>query len=68
MRTDCRKRPLYVQRQEAGLCVRCGAERNLSRCHCDDCVVLVRLKQRKREGCNPRREGGRGRPPLEVKR
>ena len=64
MRIDCRKRPLYCARQEAGLCVRCGEPRNLSAAYCDRHLLAERLRMRKAASCKPRKVGGRGRPPL----
>ena len=49
---------------DSGNCMICGDPRTLYATHCDACNEKVMAYQRSKTGFQPRKPGGRGRPPL----
>jgi hypothetical protein len=57
-------RKWQLRQKRDGKCVLCGKPRNLYWEKCDDCQERFRVWNRERNGFQPWRPGGRGRPPV----
>jgi len=63
MKEVSRQRKFQKQRLAAGLCYQCGDPREHYTERCDACQAKVNARQRRDNGWNPWKPGGRGRPP-----
>lgn len=52
------------KRMDEGRCVVCGRSVDVSAVRCRECLLVDRLRARRRTGSEPWREGHPGRPPV----
>ena len=61
-----RQRAWQLKKRKEGNCEQCGKPALEGYRGCLKCIRKIRLRNRKRLGCNPRRKYGRGRPIKNV--
>ncbi len=62
----CRRKRYQLRHAALGLCVLCANEKHPRSVFCPRCLLGMRRRSREALGCKPWREGGKGKPPLDL--